>query len=114
MFTCGAVLIAWSFNQGQQSLWNVGAPLALAGQVAFLVGLVLQLDVLWQQTSLTSQAIQELDHRLPGVPLEPQLTGAKANVGPNSPSAPGNHDANSLLTDLKCQLDRVATRLSRS
>jgi hypothetical protein len=112
MFTCGAVLIAWSFNQDQQELWNLGAPLALAGQVAFLVGLVLQLDVLWQQSKWTTHTIEELDRR--AAAAAGASAAAPASVGSASTAERAAiSDPQTLLSDLKGQLDRMATRLSR-
>ena len=42
----------------RNALWDLGAPLVLAGQATFLVGLVLQLDVIWQQNKDTSRALR--------------------------------------------------------
>lgn len=61
LFTAGAVLIGMSFRNDGQQLWNVGTPLALAGQGFFLVGLILQLDILWQQGNDTRNTLQRLD-----------------------------------------------------
>lgn len=107
LFTSGAVLIGWSFYEDQQGLWNIGTPLALAGQVIFLIGLILQLDILWQQSKVTARAVEELDDRLP--PAVPPQTRHTIPVT----RAHGNEaNPQRLLHDLKGQLDQFATRLS--
>lgn len=106
MFSAGAVLIAWSFGDGNQALWNLGAPLALAGQVAFLIGLVLQLDILWQQGKWTSQQIDQLDRLVPHPGARPQA--------PHSPSAhAGTIGPEMMLDDLRVRLDRLGSQLHR-
>ena len=64
LFSCGAALVAWSFGEDRQDLWNIGAPMALAGQAAFLIGLVLQLDIIWQESKQTGRRLDELDQRV--------------------------------------------------
>lgn len=112
LFSCGAALIAWSFGEDRQDLWNIGAPMALAGQAAFLIGLVLQLDVIWQQSKLTSHRLHELDQRVS--PLPDSVGGVNAGVEDGATFRTlSATDAESLLSDLKGQLDRMATRLTR-
>jgi hypothetical protein len=41
---CGGILIIWSLAVGRQELWNIGLPTALSGQIALMIGLVLQID----------------------------------------------------------------------
>ncbi len=112
LFTAGAALIGWSFRQDNQGLWNIGAPLALFGQVAFLIGLVLQLDVIWQQSQQTNCMVEHLDYRIQsnfaasGHPSR----AAGTELRPSTPSERADPEA--LLNDLKGQLDHFATRLS--
>jgi hypothetical protein len=112
LFSCGATLVAWSFGDDHHHLWNIGAPLALAGQAAFLIGLVLQLEVIWQQSKQTQRSLDNLDQRV-GPYAGPALT-TPPSLEPNRgrmPAAPP--DPESLLTELKGRLDHVATRLLR-
>lgn len=44
--TCGVVLLSWSAFHSRDDLWRLGLPAGLGGLVLFLVGMVLQLDVL--------------------------------------------------------------------
>src|SRR5262245_32360499 len=46
-FACGAVLLGWSFIARRDDLWPIGMPLALVGQAGLILGLILQLDGLW-------------------------------------------------------------------
>jgi hypothetical protein len=112
LFSCGATLVAWSFGDDHHHLWNVGAPMALAGQAAFLIGLVLQLEVIWQQSKQTSRRLENLDQRVSPFPSSalstPQTLESSGGVGQTS-----SPDAESLLKELKGQLDQMATRLMR-
>ena len=44
LLACGAVLIGWAFIEDRDLLWHLGIPLAIAGQAALLMGVVLKLD----------------------------------------------------------------------
>ncbi len=110
-------LVAWSFGDDRHDLWNIGAPMALAGQAAFLIGLVLQLDILWQESKQTGQRLQDLDQRVAPMASPTGASSMSSERGvslraTSSESTPAR-DAESLLKELKGQLDRMATRLTR-
>jgi hypothetical protein len=112
LFSCGATLVAWSFGDDHHHLWNIGAPLALAGQAAFLIGLVLQLEVIWQQSKQTHRRLDELDQRVS------PYAGSALTTPPTLDASSGLRagaaaDPDSLLSELKGRLDRMATRLVR-
>jgi hypothetical protein len=44
---CGGSLLVWSVIGGRADLWDLGFPIALAGQIALAVGVVLQLERIW-------------------------------------------------------------------
>jgi len=46
---CGGVLVAWSMVTGRQGLWRIGMPVALGGGASLALGILLQLDRLWQR-----------------------------------------------------------------
>ena len=46
---CGGVLVAWSMVTGRQELWRIGMPAALGGGTSLALGILLQLDRLWQR-----------------------------------------------------------------
>jgi hypothetical protein len=114
VFACGAVLLGWSFLGERQDLWPIGMPLALIGQAGLIVGLVLQLDGLWQTNRKTASALSQLDGELASVrQATTLLTTAQASGGQSfyvhmaegaSPQL--------LLADLKGQLDLLAQQLA--
>ncbi len=55
-FACGLVLVGWSIASGRSDLWDLGVPLTLVGQVGLLLGVILQLDRLWQDRSVDDEA----------------------------------------------------------
>jgi hypothetical protein len=44
---CGGSLLVWSVIGGRADLWDLGFPIAVAGQIALAVGVVLQLERIW-------------------------------------------------------------------
>ena len=116
LFACGGALIGFSLMGDREELWNVGTPLALAGQAAFLIGLVLQLDVIWHQSRLTSRSVSHLDDRLAKL----QDFRESSEQTSNQPAHAFYQDMADgaspqvLLNDLKGQLDLLADKLTRS
>lgn len=113
-FVCGGVLLGWSIVTGRQDLWTVGMPIALAGQVALLVGFILQLDRLWRDNRDNAAKLDHVDkrlHHLKTTTRLPSSRGSSAAGGFYSHTA-GATDPQLLLADLKSQLDLLATRLN--
>jgi hypothetical protein len=114
-FACGGVLLAWSFVSGRQDLWNWGMPAAIGGQIALLIGLVLQLERIWQNNRYAVEKLDEVDERLADI----KHTQSMMSVNHGSASqAFYSHMAEGaspslLLADLKGQLDLLAMRLSQ-
>jgi hypothetical protein len=113
-FTCGAVLTVWSFVTGRDDLWTYGLPAVLAGQGLLVLGLVLQLEGLWQNNRDTRETLDDLDRELN------ELRHATAIIT-STHTAPGqsfyHHMAEGasphlLLADVKGQLDVIAMRLA--
>ncbi len=115
IFACGGSLLIWSVLADRPDLWNVGLPIAAGGQILLLVGLILQLDRLWHDNR---HAISKLDH------VDEQLR----DLGADTAMLHGDHASPSdafyahpadgagpqlLLTDLKNQLDLLATKLDQ-
>jgi hypothetical protein len=63
-FACGAVLAIWGLVAGRDDLWNLGLPIVVAGQLGLLAGIVLQLDVLWQNNRETAEQLDVVDRQL--------------------------------------------------
>jgi hypothetical protein len=104
-----------SFLAGHGELWNVGLPLVLSGQAALLLGLVLQLDGLWQSNRETSETLDELDSQISDLKQTARLLSSShgpANKSFYAHMAEGA-SPHRLLADLQGQLDILAVEISR-
>ena len=63
-FGCGGSLLAWGLWTARPELWMLGIPTALVGQVLLLVGLVLQLDSLRDNTNAAQAKLRQVDQQL--------------------------------------------------
>ncbi len=113
---CGGILMGWSLLGGRPELWSIGLPTAIGGQVALLLGLVLQMDRLRDEGRSTAEKLESVDETLHDLKTTTTVLG----TGSNSPSGhfyahmvdgAGPHV---LLSDLKSQLDLLAWKLSRT
>ena len=114
-FACGAVLLGWSFIAERDDLWPLGLPLALVGQAGLIIGLMLQLDGLWQSSHQTSQTLTELDNELDRVRHATTLLTTTKNASAQSFYAHMAEGATPqlLLADLKGQLDLLAQQMDK-
>jgi hypothetical protein len=114
-FVCGGVLLGWSAIAGRQDLWSIGLPLALVGQAGLIVGLVLQLETLWQTNRATSQTLHSLDGEIHELRHSTTLlTQSRSNPSQSfylhlSEGA----SPHLLLADLKGQLDLLSEQMSK-
>jgi hypothetical protein len=114
-FACGAVLLGWSIATGREDLWPLGLPLALVGQAALIVGLVLQLDGLWQTSRKTEKTLSDLDDELSRVRQATTLLSS-SHSGPSQSFYLHMAEGASpqlLLADLKGQLDLLAQQMRK-
>lgn len=114
-FVCGGILLGWSWATGRQELWTTGLPVALAGQVALLIGLVLQLDRLWHDNRAAADKLDNVDEQLSDLKAATTLLGT--SQGPAA-SVFYSHFAGGagpqlLLTDLKSQIDLLAMKIAQ-
>ena len=114
-FVCGAVLSGLSFAKGHGELWNIGLPLVLSGQDGLLLGLVFQLEGLWQSNRETSETLDELDSQLSDLRHTAKLLQSTHNPASQSFYAHMAEGASPklLLADLKGQLDLLAVKMSQ-
>lgn len=114
-FVCGGVLLGWSFVASRAELWTIGMPLTLVGQAALIVGLVLQLEGLWQSNRDTTSTLDELDQQLRDLRHATTLLSSTHSTSAKSFYAHMAEGASPqlLLTDLKGQLDMLATRIAQ-
>lgn len=112
-FVCGGILLGWSVLSGRTELWNVGMPIALCGQIALLVGLILQLDRLWHDSRRAAAKLDDVDQQL----HELKTTTTMLSTGQGSPGSAfyshlaGGAGPQILLSDLKSQLDLLAVKI---
>jgi hypothetical protein len=115
VFACGGVLLGWSILGQRDDLWPVGMPLALIGQAALIVGLILQLDGLSHSTRKTTEALSELDGELKNVRQATTLLSSSHAGGAQSFYLHLAEGASPqlLLADLKGQMDLLAQQMAR-
>lgn len=114
-FCGGAVLLGWSYIANHPVLWNYGLPAVLAGQALFVLGLVMQLDGLWQNNRDTRQALDELDRELADLRHATSVLTTTHTPAGQSFYAHMAEGASPhlLLADVKGQLDVIAMRLAQ-
>ena len=114
-FVCGGILLGWSLATGRHELWTIGLPVALIGQIALLIGLVLQLDRLWHDNRTAAAKLDNVDEQLHELKTATTLLGT--SQGPAA-SVFYSHFAGGagpqlLLTDLKGQIDLLAMKIAQ-
>jgi len=114
-FACGAVLLGWAYAAGREDLWPIGMPLTLIGQAGLILGLVLQLDGLWQSSHQTQQTLVTLDDELTRVRQATTLLSTSHSGPAQSFYAHMAEGATPqlLLADLKGQLDLLAQQMGK-
>jgi hypothetical protein len=113
-FVCGGVLLGWSFATGRSDLWSLGMPLTMAGQAAMIMGLVLQMDGLWQTNQDTTETLDELDDQLHHLHHTTTLITSSHSDPARSFYTHMSEGASPelLLADLKGQLDLLTTKMA--
>jgi hypothetical protein len=114
-FACGGILLGWSLATGRQELWTIGLPVALFGQIALLIALMLQLDRLWRDNRASADKLDNVDEQLGDLKTAATLLGA--NQGPAAGAFyshfAGGASPHLLLTDLKGQIDLLAMKIAQ-
>jgi hypothetical protein len=113
-FVCGAVLIGWSLLDDRPELWNLGLPTAAAGQVGLLLGLVLQLERVWQNSRYAVRKLDQFDSQLNSLERTTNMLGVTHSSASQAFYAHMTDQANPhlLLADLKGQLDLLAMSIA--
>ena len=95
---------------GRDELWNVGLPIALGGQVALLVGLVMQLDRVFHASRDTSAQLHRVEGQIQQ--LNTVVAGAERQLSGNTLAVHGAEDpaAERLLGDLRGRLDLLSPK----
>ena len=110
---CGGILLGWSTFAGRQELWSIGLPIALFGQIGLVVGLILQLERMWNDSRRSAEKLETVDRQLGDLKNTTAMLGTTHN-GPSTAFYSHLVDGASpriLLTDLKSQLDLLAIKM---
>lgn len=115
VFACGSVLLGWSFLAKRDDLWPIGMPLTLIGQAGLILGLVLQLDGLWNSNRQTAEVLSELDGELKSVREATTLLSTSHSSSAQSFYLHLAEGASPqlLLADLKGQMDLLAQQMAK-
>lgn len=115
-FVCGGILLGWSLVAGRQELWTLGLPIALGGQIALLIGLVLQLDRLWHDSRHAAAKLDDVDEQLHDLKTATTMLGTSHSSPASAFYSHLSHGASPqlLLADLKSQLDLLAVKIGQA
>jgi hypothetical protein len=115
LLACGGMLLGWSVLGPRADLWSIGLPIAIAGQVLLLFGLVLQLERLWHHHRDAAARLAAVDRQLHDL----RSTTALLGTTHSAPAAAfyshmaGGASPQLLLADLKGQLDLLALQMRK-
>jgi hypothetical protein len=110
----GLGLIGWSLAVNQLQYWNLALGLALGGQGTLIFGLALVVSRLWRHSRFAANRLQDVQARLGQLQQTAEiLTTMRSGGGAPAFYAELARGASPhvLLTNLKGQLDQLATRL---
>jgi hypothetical protein len=111
-FVCGIALIGWDIKTGRQELAAIGTPIVFAGQIALVLGLILQLDRLWRASRWTAAHLETVGGQLHDLKRSSMQTTSPASSSAFYTHWSGGAGPEILLGDLKSQLDLLAVKLS--
>lgn len=113
VFVCGATLISFSLLGQRPLLWQLGVPMALAGQVAVLAIVVWQLNIAWNGHRATSVALHAVDDQLRGLRDDwSQIQRAKGDAFYDHLAEGATPEV--LLADLKDQIEVLSDYLDHT
>jgi hypothetical protein len=109
----GVGIIGWSLHMNQTAHWNLALGLALGGQGALILGLVMVVSRLWRNSRFATNKLQELHARLAQLQSTADTISAQRSGGAPAFYADLARGASPqiLLSNLKGQLDQLATRV---
>ena len=110
----GLGMIAWSIAHGGSEYWDYALALTLAGQGTLIFGLVLVVTRLWRNSRYASGKLHEVHTELGQLQRTADALSAMRSGGAPAFYAELVRGASPqmLLTNLKGQLDQLATRLN--
>ncbi|MBX7168474.1 MAG: hypothetical protein K1X74_19210 [Pirellulales bacterium] len=114
-FACGGSLLAFAYLEHRSDLWELGVPMTLTGQVGLLFALGLQLERIWMENRETVGKLADVDRQLEDLQQTTHLIGGPYFTATEAFYQHLSAGANpqTLLTDVKTQLDLLAVHLAR-
>lgn len=113
-FAAGLWLIAWTLSSKQLQHWNLALGLAIGGQGTLILGLVLVVSRLWRHSRYSASKLQDVQNRLGQLQQTAEVLTTMRGGG-SSPAFYADlargASPHMMLTNLKGQLDQLATRL---
>jgi hypothetical protein len=103
----GLALLAAGAIVGRSGWMSFGLPMTLLGQVALLLGMMMQLDLVWRGKRETASKLYRFQKRL----LDLEALAAELAPESNEEPAPPE-DEQELMTELKTRLDLLSHRLN--
>ncbi len=112
---CGVALVLWSILSDRGSLWNIGLPVAVGGQLVLLLGLALQMDRIGRGSRDAVDKLEKVDEKLHHLQHTTTVLGTTHSSAAQAFYAHLAEGANPrmLLADVKSQLDLLAMRMSQ-
>jgi hypothetical protein len=113
-FLCGIVLLVWSVVGLRGELWDLGMPITVVGQAGLLLGLILQLERIWQGNRYTAHKLEHVDKQLDDLRQTASILGMSHSSASQAFYSHLTQGASPhiLLADLKGQLDLLAVKMS--
>jgi hypothetical protein len=113
---CGGISLGYSVVGKSPDFWNFGLAFIVGGQIALLVGLVMQLDRVRRDNRAAAVRLGEVDEKLHDLKTTAALLGTSHSPTASSFYAHYASGANAqlLLTDLKSQLDLLAIKIAEN
>ena len=85
----------------------------MAGQIALLLGLALQLDRIWRDGRRAAVSLQTVNEQIDDLRRATTLLGARTALPPPSTRIGPAARPRDLLSDLKSQLDLLAVKIAK-
>jgi hypothetical protein len=104
---CGILLLCAGSVTGRARWQSIGLPITLLGQVALLLGMMMQLDLAWHGKRETASKLYLFQKRL----VDLEALAAEIDPGTSEEPAPPA-DERELMAELKSRLDLLSHRLN--
>lgn len=115
LLTAGLGTIGWSLAAERTEFWNLAIGLTLGGQGTLILGLVLVVSRLWRSSRYATRRLQDVHARLGQLQRTADvLTSMRGSAPAFYADLVRGASPQMLLSNLKGQLDQLATRVGNS